>query len=156
MTEETPPDDASERVTTLIDSALSAPGTDSGPERYLALVRKIAADDDRDPAWLPWIVGDALSRTVRAADSPFGDRDAQVEVASRAAALAVHHRWREVDDVQLDGDKVFRRIIDGVRTVETDDRDFFERIVEETATVLDEEYVSGFAVLDWQNEFDEV
>ena len=43
--------------------------------------------------------------------------------------------------------------LDDLRTVERDDRQFFERVVRETATLLDEEYVDS-AVLDWQDAFD--
>jgi hypothetical protein len=51
------------------------------------------------------------------------------------------------------GDRRFQRVVVGVRTVETEDRRFFERVVRETATLLDEEYVDS-AVLDWQDAFD--
>lgn len=120
--------------------------------RYLACVRAVASADDRDPDWLPWLVADALARTVRADDSPFGDREAQLGVASHVVALAVHHRWRAVDDLDLTGDACFERIVTGVRTVGSDDRQFFERVVSETATLLDEEH-RGTAVLDWQDAF---
>jgi hypothetical protein len=151
----TPPDEESARVTEFLDRALSTvdPHTDV-VNQYLSFVRDVAADDDRDPAWLPWLVGDALARTVRITDSPFGDRDAQVDVVARVAALAVHHRRKRLDTFDVAGDTYFERIVEGVRTVESDDRQFFERVVSETATLLDEEYFSGTAVLDWQDAFD--
>ncbi|WP_162562547.1 hypothetical protein [Salinigranum rubrum] len=124
--------------------------------RYLACAEAITTAPDRDPAWLPWLVGDALARTVRTVDSPFGDRDAQVAVVARVTALAVHHRRRELDALDVAGDDLFERIVTGVRTVEHDDRPFFERVVRETATLLDEEDVGGSAVLDWQDAFDDV
>jgi hypothetical protein len=59
-----------------------------------------------------------------------------------------------MDDLALDGDEYFERIVTGVRTVGSDDRQFLERVVRKTATILDEEYVSSLAVLDWQDAFD--
>lgn len=149
----TSPDHAGGRVDRLLDRTISV-GEAHTASRYLTCAREIAVADDRDPAWLAWLVGDALARTVRADDSPFGDRDAQVELVAHVVALAVHHRWQTMDDLALDGDEYFERIVTGVRTVGSDDRQFLERVVRKTATILDEEYVSSLAVLDWQDAFD--
>jgi hypothetical protein len=156
----TTPEADGARVTERLDRLVSTAAdravddADSAADRYLACVTEIAAAD-RDPTWLPWLVGDALARTARTPDSPFGDRASQVDVVARVAALAVHHRWRAVDGLELGDDPTFERIVTGVRTVESDDRQFFERVIRETAALLDEEH-PGTAVLDWQDAFDAV
>ncbi len=151
----TTPDEGTARAERLLGRTRSDAGADP-VARYLACAEAITTAPNRDPAWLPWLVGDALARTVRTVDSPFGDRDAQVAVVARVAALAVHHRRRELDALDVAGDDQFERIVTGVRTVEHDDRAFFERVVRETATLLDEVDVGGSAVLDWQDAFDDV
>lgn len=154
----TTPADGGARVRTLLDrvvppldSTRFADASADEAARYLACVRAVAAAADCGPEWLPWFVGDALARTVRTTDSPFGDRDAQVELVARVAALAVHHCSQHV--VGLGDDRRFQRVVVGVRAVESDDRQFFERVVRETATLLDEAYADS-AVLDWQDAFD--
>ncbi len=150
----TTPDDGGARVRTLLDRTVSAADARGDAAlRYLACVRAVAAAADCGPEWLPWLVGDALARTVRTTNSPFGDRDAQVDLVARVAALAVHHRWKRPAALEATGDPSFERIVRGVRTVESDDRQFFERVVRETATLLDEEFVDS-AALDWQDAFD--
>jgi hypothetical protein len=146
-------DDERARLRESLDDAGSAADPETAASRYLACVREATSRDDRDPDWLPWLVGDALARTVRADESPFGDRESQIDLVASVAALAVHHRWREVDDLELDGDEYFEQIVTGLRTVASDDRGFVERVVKKTATLLDEEY-PGTAVLDWQDAFD--
>jgi hypothetical protein len=151
----TTPDDGGARVRTLLDRFVSPDAASAGAAtRYLACVRAVATADDCGPEWLPWFVGDALARTVRADDSPFDDRGARVGLVARVAALAVHHcsQHAAAPDDPAD-DRQFQRIVVGIRTVERDDRQFFERVVRETATLLDEEYVDS-AVLDWQDAFD--
>ena len=148
----TTPADGGARVRTVLDRTISpADASADAVTRYLACVRAVAAADC-GPEWLPWFVGDALARTVRTTESPFGDRDAQVELVARVAALAVHHCSQHAAG-DLADDHRFQRVVVGVRTVERDDRQFFERAVRETATLLDEEYADS-AVLDWQDAFD--
>jgi hypothetical protein len=148
-------DDERARVRESFDDAVRGADPERAADRYLARVREVATDDDRDPDWLPWLVGDALARTVRADESPFGDRESQVDLVARVAASAVHSRWRAVDDLELAGDPYFERVVTGLRTVASDDVGFVERVVRETATLLDEAY-PGTAVLDWQDAFERV
>lgn len=134
------------RVQILIDHALS--NTDNSADQYHQFIRDIMLSSESSSTWMSWLVNDVLDRTVWTNSSPIGGRTEQVHVLARILALVTHHRW--IRSRNLQADTHFKRVVDIVKTVKTDDSELFERIVEETSHLLEEEFTSDIASLEWK------
>lgn len=153
LTRNVPPNAAPECHEVLFTRAVGEFDTEEVTKFYTTYLKLARSTSIVSQEWVPWLVADAVERCFGSKPSICDTNAERVDLVAHVAALAIHHRWRALNDVEVAGDAYFKQIVEGVRTVENDDHQSLERIVSKTATLLEEEYVSGLAVLEWEDAF---
>lgn len=149
-----PPGTADGWHAAIVERAVAALDPEGLSSFYAQYVDRIVSSERLPPEWLPWLVEDALARTVHA-DEPLGDDpeerlDLVVTVTADAFVAAV---FLGLDDENERANACIPTVVDAISAIEAVDSMFFERARAQIDRRIRTEFDSTVALRDWRYAF---